>query len=219
VARKYSPDEAKSLKLKNAYQSCSSDEPVFIHPTSSLFTKLPQYLVYNEIMETSKLYMKGVIAVEGDWLAVHASYMCTFGKPLEEPLPEYELQDDSIKCFRASTFGPHVWALPAQLISYPMGTQYYRWFAKYLLQGDVIEGLQKYSSNLMTPASVMVKSWSHLNAKAEALLACLLNDDVHSRDKLIKKWKENPKYLLKQYLIWMPESLHSDVTMAWPPTG
>lgn len=48
-------------------QGCSSDDPVYIHPTSALFTKLPDYVVYCEIMETSKLYMKGT-CVTKDYL-------------------------------------------------------------------------------------------------------------------------------------------------------
>lgn len=35
------------------------EEPVFIHPTSALFKTLPEFVVYQEIMETSKMYMKG----------------------------------------------------------------------------------------------------------------------------------------------------------------
>lgn len=35
------------------------DEPVFIHPTSALFKNLPEFVVYQEIMETTKMYMKG----------------------------------------------------------------------------------------------------------------------------------------------------------------
>lgn len=35
------------------------DEPVFIHPNSALFKALPEFVVYQEIMETSKMYMRG----------------------------------------------------------------------------------------------------------------------------------------------------------------
>lgn len=35
------------------------DDPVFIHPTSALFKKLPDFVVYQEIMETTKMYMRG----------------------------------------------------------------------------------------------------------------------------------------------------------------
>jgi len=32
---------------------------VFIHPTSALFKKLPEFVVYQEVMETTKMYMRG----------------------------------------------------------------------------------------------------------------------------------------------------------------
>ena len=40
------------------FQCCLSEDPVYIHPTSSLFTKLPEYIVFHEIIETSKSYMR-----------------------------------------------------------------------------------------------------------------------------------------------------------------
>ena len=46
-------------QLKNAYSCMSLDEPVFIHPSSALFDVLPEYVVYQEVVETSKLFMKG----------------------------------------------------------------------------------------------------------------------------------------------------------------
>lgn len=41
------------------------DDPVFIHPSSVLFKELPEFVVYQEIMETTKMYMKGSQA--GGW--------------------------------------------------------------------------------------------------------------------------------------------------------
>lgn len=35
------------------------DDPVFIHPSSVLFKELPDFVVYQEIVETTKMYMKG----------------------------------------------------------------------------------------------------------------------------------------------------------------
>lgn len=32
---------------------------MFIHPSSVLFRELPEFVVYQEIVETTKLYMKG----------------------------------------------------------------------------------------------------------------------------------------------------------------
>ena len=59
VARRIPLDELKDVKLRNGYQCTAVDEPIFVHPTSALFAVLPEFVVYQEIMETSKLFMKG----------------------------------------------------------------------------------------------------------------------------------------------------------------
>ena len=35
------------------------EEPVYLHPTSSLLKIVPQYIVFQELVETRKLYMRG----------------------------------------------------------------------------------------------------------------------------------------------------------------
>lgn len=59
VAKKIPSQELKDPKLKNAYISDSLEDPVFIHPKSALFRVLPEFVVYQEVMETTKLFMKG----------------------------------------------------------------------------------------------------------------------------------------------------------------
>ena len=62
---------------------------MFIHPSSVLFRDLPDYVVYQESVETTKMYMKGVIAIEPQWLPVFAEQHCRFEDPLSEPEPTY----------------------------------------------------------------------------------------------------------------------------------
>lgn len=59
VARRMSPQQCEEFKVKNAYQCHLTDDPVYIHPTSALFSVLPEYIVFQEIVETTKLYAKG----------------------------------------------------------------------------------------------------------------------------------------------------------------
>ena len=59
VARK-SPT-GNNPQLKNVYSCMSLNEPVFIHPSSALFDVLPEYVIYQEVVETSKLFMKGKV--------------------------------------------------------------------------------------------------------------------------------------------------------------
>ena len=48
------------------YRTLVGGLPAYIHPSSVLFTsrKLPQYVVYSELLITSKRYMRGVTSIE-----------------------------------------------------------------------------------------------------------------------------------------------------------
>lgn len=54
------------------YRTLRGLQPVHVHPSSVLFNtankKLPEYLVYAEMLITSKQYMRNVSVVEGAWL-------------------------------------------------------------------------------------------------------------------------------------------------------
>ena len=41
---------------------------VYLHPSSSLFQRPPEYVVYHEVVMTSKEYMREVTAIEPKWL-------------------------------------------------------------------------------------------------------------------------------------------------------
>ena len=53
------------------YVNCRSGMPCFMHPTSSLYGLgyVPDYIVYHELVYTSKEYMQCVTAVDPEWLA------------------------------------------------------------------------------------------------------------------------------------------------------
>lgn len=65
-----SSSDANRKKYKNAYQTPDLEEPVFIHPTSVLYKERPEFVVYQQITETSKVYMKGeeTKIVEGEYI-------------------------------------------------------------------------------------------------------------------------------------------------------
>ena len=41
---------------------------VFIHPSSALFGKSPQWVVYHELVQTTKEYMREVSTIDPKWL-------------------------------------------------------------------------------------------------------------------------------------------------------
>ncbi|KAJ1982518.1 DEAH-box ATP-dependent RNA helicase prp22 [Dimargaris xerosporica] len=50
------------------YKTLVEGTPVYIHPSSALFNKSPEWLIYHELVLTTKEYMREVTAVEPKWL-------------------------------------------------------------------------------------------------------------------------------------------------------
>lgn len=45
-------------------------------------------------------------------------------------------------------------------LDYPNKVEKYRWFAKALLEGDVMEKMKKFSKHYLASPSIMLKSWA-----------------------------------------------------------
>ncbi|XP_066499844.1 probable ATP-dependent RNA helicase DHX37 [Hoplias malabaricus] len=217
LARRVQAEELLDPKWKNGYKTPLLDEPVFIHPSSALQKTLPEFIVYQEVMETTKMYMKGVCAVQADWIPKLLPQYCHFSGPEQNPAPWYCPVTGKVMCQQQSTFFRVGWKLPAIEMDYPEGLERYKLFAKFLLEGKICPKMQQYSTCLLSSPSTMLKTWANLQPRTEALLGALVSQKVDNRHALQDSWKENDKFLLSAYCQWIPESLHHEVTKSWPP--
>lgn len=120
------------------------------------------------MVETSKMYMKGICSIDPSWLPIYCANQCSFSKPIiNETEVDYELKKprfDSDKgvvvCHRESTFGRVMWRIKATEVEFPQSLELYKWFARFLLEGEVIYYLKKYSTVLLASPSTMLKSWA-----------------------------------------------------------
>ena len=53
---------------QEGYKSVVEQQPVYIHPSSSLFQQQPDWVIYHELVLTSKEYMREVMAIDPKWL-------------------------------------------------------------------------------------------------------------------------------------------------------
>lgn len=53
---------------QEGYKSLIEGQPMFIHPSSSLFNHQPSWIVYHHLVLTTKEYMREVISIEPKWL-------------------------------------------------------------------------------------------------------------------------------------------------------
>ncbi|XP_013145897.1 PREDICTED: probable ATP-dependent RNA helicase kurz [Papilio polytes] len=209
-------------KFKYAYHCAELEEPVHLHSESILRKCIPEWVVYQELYETGaearrKMVMRNVTAIEPEWLPVYVPQLCNLGEPLTDTEPRYDEISGRIRCSFKGTFGKACWELPVVEIDYPDKIERYRWFARYLLEGVVFPKLKKYTSSLLSPPSTMVKSWARLQPRTELLLKALISHRAGTRQQLMDVWEDNPKYLLDEYLKWLPESAHNEATLYWPP--
>ncbi|XP_053557822.1 probable ATP-dependent RNA helicase DHX37 [Bombina bombina] len=217
IARRIRPEELLDEKWKNAYKTPLLEDPVFIHPSSVLFRQLPDFVVYQEIMETTKMYMKGVSAIEPEWIPALLPQYCHFGPPQETPAPFYCTESGRVKCERPSTFYRVGWQLPAVETDYPEGLDRYKYFAKFILEGKVIKKLSKYTNVLLSSPVTMLKTWAKLQPRTEVLLKALVSENADNLAALVAAWKKDPKYLLSVYCEWTPEAVHEEISQSWPP--
>ena len=63
--------QAAMLKNLKEYQNIRTGMPCQLHPTSALYNMkdLPKYIIYHELVVTTKEYMHCATAVQGEWLA------------------------------------------------------------------------------------------------------------------------------------------------------
>uniref|UniRef100_T1IJJ9 DEAD-box helicase OB fold domain-containing protein n=1 Tax=Strigamia maritima TaxID=126957 RepID=T1IJJ9_STRMM len=48
------------------------DQVVYIHPSSALFSRQPEWVVYHKIVQTTKKYMREVTPIHSNWLVEFA---------------------------------------------------------------------------------------------------------------------------------------------------
>ncbi|XP_064620973.1 probable ATP-dependent RNA helicase DHX37 [Lineus longissimus] len=204
-------------KKKNAYETMILEDPAFVHPNSVLYKQNAQFVLFQEIVETSRLYMRGVSVVEPEWLPTFAPHHCQFSKPLDDPPPRYDRDIGSVMCNMTACYGRCSWELPVVELEYPTSLEKYKYFAKFLLEGAVFPLLKKFTAVLLSTPATMIKSWAKLQPRTETLLKALAAEGCDSKTHLEKAWKKDPNYLYREYTEWIPQSLHMELKQLWPP--
>lgn len=57
---------------QEGYKTLVEGQPVYIHPSSALFNKNPEWLIYDELVLTTKEYMRNTMTIDPKWLVEFA---------------------------------------------------------------------------------------------------------------------------------------------------
>lgn len=82
---------------KDGYKTLTDSHVVYIHPSSALFNKNPEYVVYHELVMTSKEYMREVSTIDPKWLVEVAPnfYKLNEGGKKNEPIRPIDYKKDN----------------------------------------------------------------------------------------------------------------------------
>ncbi|KAM7326963.1 hypothetical protein ACRRTK_013330 [Alexandromys fortis] len=85
---------AARLHSSGAYRTIRDDHELHIHPASVLYAeKPPRWVIYNEVIQTSKYYMRDVTAIESAWLLELAPHFYQQGTHLSLKAKKAKVQD------------------------------------------------------------------------------------------------------------------------------
>lgn len=189
-------DKSDKRKFKYAYKRHDMEDPVFMHSSSVLRSSRPEWVVYQEIYElqngdATRMFMRGVTAIEPEWLLVYAKSVCNIKAIKEDPQPKYNAGNGKIYCFCEATFGKSGWEIPLAEIEMPVGELVYKYFAMFFLNGDVFAELGKHRKLLRSAPKNIVKSWAKNTPHILGFLTALIQREVCSKQKLLDAWKKD----------------------------
>jgi oligonucleotide/oligosaccharide-binding OB-fold protein len=77
--------------LFTVHRALGSTGVCFIHPSSFLATRSPEYVVYGDLVESEKgtVFMRGVTEISSDWMARLGGPLVHRSEPLDAPAPRY----------------------------------------------------------------------------------------------------------------------------------
>ncbi len=90
---------AKKIPRTRQYQTIIASLIVDLHPTSVIRDPLPEYVIFNQMVLTSKEYMRDVTAIDSQWLHEVAPTLIS----IDAPQPEAEAASKAPTPARAST--------------------------------------------------------------------------------------------------------------------
>ncbi|GLJ08592.1 hypothetical protein SUGI_0091870 [Cryptomeria japonica] len=223
VARRLRPLEGQRTRAVK-YQACFVEEIVFLHSLSSVAKLAPEFVAYNDLIQTirphmndeAKPYMNGVTCIKSTWLALHARALCTFSKPFEDPRPYYDCLSDQVFCWVSPTFGPHLWELPLDRSIMKNINHRTAVFACALLQGKVLPCLKEFQQFLAADPSMVLKPEAKAHKRVSDLLHRLsVGPVVDSRIKLKSAWDADQKFLYVEILAWIQGKFHHLFDQLW----
>lgn len=93
----------------------------------------------------------------------------------------------------SGTFGPHAWPIPVTAIPFPESDDRFKWFAYFLILGQVDTRFADFNSQLISHPRILFKPWIRLQPALLSIVQELRLKRVSCLRELRREWHHDPK--------------------------
>lgn len=210
--------EEKVLKKKTIYECNENNIECKLHYLSLLNETLPEYVIYREIIKEQKSFLQCVSAIKPEWIYNIGGPLVKDTLSMNFKEPYYNKKNDTIYCFVNMIYGYKQWDIPNVAVEMrKTDNNYYRYLARFILDGELIEGLKEIKSKLNSNPNIITNKFSDMYLKVGKLIKELRDNAIDCREKLINKLKENKNYLKDVILLWYDDNkIKNKIKYEWP---
>ena len=202
------------------YETTAVDEDVFLHPSSALHSRSPEWLVYSDVVRTEKrAYMVGLTSIEPSWIQPSSPQLCTtsFDKTAGRS-PVYNARQDAVMAWHDCSYGrpPHHWELPRVLL--PLrddDRERAAIFAIAVLDGTVFTPMRAHAKSLVAAPSTMATPDMRVHRRAHMLIEALLSKRVFNKRELMAVMQSDPSFLQNELAAWFPKKSLKAFPRVW----
>ena len=153
-----------------------------------------------------------------DWLYNLGGNLVKTSLSLNIKEPYYNKKTDSIYCLVDIIYGYKRWEI--NNIAVEMSSdepKFYYYFARFLLEGEIIDELKKYKKMLNSNPNIITNKVSDMYIKVSKLIIALKGNKICCKEDLENKLKKDKNFLKDVLILWYDNpSIKKIIREKWP---
>ena len=207
------------IKKKIVYECNENNKECKIYNYSTISETLPEYLIYTEIIsENNNNFLHLNSCFNTDWLYNLGGNLVKTSLSLNIKEPYYNKKTDSIYCLVDIIYGYKRWEI--NNIAVEMSSdepKFYYYFARFLLEGEIIDELKKYKKMLNSNPNIITNKVSDMYIKVSKLILALKGNKICCKEDLENKLKKDKNFLKDVLILWYDNpSIKKIIREKWP---
>ena len=211
--------EEQIIKKKIEYECNENNKECKIYNYSTISETLPEYLIYTEIIsENNNNFLHLNSCFNTDWLYNLGGNLVKTSLSLNVKEPYYNKKTDSIYCLIDIIYGYKRWEINNVVVEMNSDEpKFYYYFARFLLEGEIIDELKKYKKMLNSNPNIITNKVSDIYIKVSKLIVALKGNKICSKDDLENKLKKDKNFLKDVLIMWYDNpSVKKIIREKWP---